>query len=130
MKNNIEKTVINILKNIDKKDYSIEEQIVVLSKVNKLYQVMYEDDDYGYSFEILILINQHLGYLYEKIGNLEKSEQHYNYSKCFLEDFKKVNDNYQHTSLLFKNEKCINSKKLINKIKKLDYKIECVRKSV
>ena len=61
MKNNIEKTVINILKNIDKKDYSIEEQIVVLSKVNKLYQVMYEDDDYGYSFEILILINQHLG---------------------------------------------------------------------
>lgn len=74
---------------------------------------MYENDDYGYSLEILILINKHLGYLYEKIGNLEKSEQHYNYSKCFLEDLKKVNHNYQYTSLLFKNEKCINSKKLI-----------------
>jgi len=123
MKSNIEKMVIYILKNIDKKDYSIEEQILILSKINKLYQVMFENDDYGYSFEILIIINNHLSYLYKQLGNLEKSEQHYNYSKCFLEDFKKVNDNYQHTSLLFKNEKCINSKELINKIKKLDYKI-------
>ena len=46
MKNNIDKPVIYILKNIDKKDYSIEEQIVVLSKVNKLYQIMYQKDDY------------------------------------------------------------------------------------
>lgn len=123
MKHNIEKIVISILKNIDRKDYRIEEQIVILSKINELYQVMYENDDYGYSFEILILINNHLGYLYEKLGDLEKAEQHYNYSKQFLEDLKTINNNYRHTSLLFRNLKCKNDKSLANKIKKLDYKI-------
>lgn len=123
MKHNIERIVINILKIIEDNDYSFKEQIDLLSKINELYQVMYEDDDYGYSFEILILINKHLGYLYKQIGNLEKSEQHYNYSKCFLEDSKKVNNNYRHTSLLFRNSKCKNDKSLVNKIKKLDYKI-------
>lgn len=122
MKNNIERIVIYVLKNIDNKDYSIEEQIVLLSKINKLYQVMYEDDDYGYSFEILFLINNHLGYLYEKLGDLEKAEQYYNYSKCFLDDFKNINNNYKHTSLLFKNAKCRNNKALVSKIKKLNYK--------
>lgn len=123
MKNNIERIVIHILKSLDSKEYTIEEQIVLLSKINKLYQVMYENDDYGYSFEILILINNHLGYLYEKIDDLEKAEQYYNYSKIFLEEFKNVNDNYKHTSLLFKNKKCKNSKELVRKIKRIDYKI-------
>lgn len=123
MKGNIEKMVIYIFKSIDKKDYSIEEQIVVLSKINKLYQVMFENDDYGHSFEILILINSHLGYLYKQLGNLEKSEQHYNYSKQFSKDIKTINNNYRHTSLLFRNSECKNNKSLVNKIKKLDYKI-------
>ena len=123
MKHNIERIVINILKKIDDNDYSFEEQIDLLSKINELYQVMYEDDDYGYSFEILFLINNHLGYLYEKLGDLEKAEQHYNYSKQFLEDLKTINNNYRHTSLLFRNLKCKNDKSLANKIKKLDYKI-------
>jgi len=123
MKHNIERIVINILKKIDDNDYSFEEQIVLFSKINKLYQIMYEDDDYGYSFEILILINKHLSYLYEKIGNLEKAQQHYNYSKQFLKDIKTINNNYRHTSLLFRNSKCKNNKSLVNKIKKLDYKI-------
>lgn len=57
MKHSVERIVINILNKIDDNDYSFEEQILLFSKINKLYQIMYEDDDYGYSFEILIIIN-------------------------------------------------------------------------
>lgn len=123
MKHSIEKIVINILKKVSNNNYSVKEQIVLFSKINKLYQIMYENDDYGYSFEILILINKHLGYLCEKLGDLEKTERYYNYSKQFLEELKTINNNYKHTSLLFRNLKCKNHKLLINKIKKLDYKI-------
>lgn len=118
----LEKIVLKIYQSIDK-DNSCEEKIEILQKINYLYQIIYENDDYGASYEILSLVNYHISHLYKELNNNEKYEQYYNYYKDFKLEFEKVDKNYKHTSLLLKNKNIGVNRNIIEQIKKYESKI-------
>ena len=114
----VEKIVFKIFRQLN--SFTDLEKIELLKKVNQLYQVLYENDDYGYSFYILYKVNYYISLLYLKIGENDKSLKYFNFSKKFFEEYKKHCDfQVKHTSLLFK-EKNINNKKIVKKIDKFD----------
>jgi len=122
MESLLEKIILKIYQSIDK-DNSCEYKIEILQKINYLYQIIYENDDYGASFEILSLVNYHIAQLYKELNNKEKYEQYYNYYKDFKLEFEKVDKNYKHTSLLLKNKNIEVNRNIIEQIKKYESKI-------
>ena len=114
----VEKIVFKIFKQLN--NFSDLEKIELLKKVNQLYQVFYENDDYGYSFYILYKVNYYISLLYLRIGDNDKSLKYFNFSNSFFEEYKKYcNSKIKHSSLIFK-EKYINNKKRVKKIEKFD----------
>jgi len=112
----LEKIVLIIYQSLEK--YSDKEKIEILNKINNFYQIAYEDDDYGISFEILSLINYHIAYLYRKLNDIEKYSKYYSYYEEFRKNLLMQDKNYKHTSLMFRNNKIITSTKIIIQIKK------------
>ena len=114
----VEKIVFKIFKQLN--NFSDLEKIELLKKVNQLYQVFYENDDYGYSFYILYKVNYYISLLYLRIGDNDKSLKYFSFASNFLEEYKKYcNSKIKHSSLIFK-EKYINNKKRVKKIEKFD----------
>lgn len=121
MESLLEKITLKIYQSIDK-NYSVKEIIELLQKINYLYQIIYENDDYGASFEILALVNHHISYLYKILNNSEKSKQYHNYYKDFKLKLKNVDRNYKHTSLLLRNENIEVNRDTIEQIKEYESK--------
>ena len=114
----VEKIVFKIFRQLN--SFTDLEKIELLKKVNQLYQVLYENDDYGYSFYILYKVNYYISLLYSKIKDNEKALKYFNFSNNFFEEYKKYcSSKTKHTSLVFK-EKYINNKKRVKKIEKFD----------
>ena len=114
----LEKIVLKILNKLN--NFSDLEKIELLKKVNQLYQVFYENDDYGYSFYILYKVNYYISLLYLKIGDNDNSLKYFDFSSNFLEEYKKYcNSKIKHTSLIFK-DKYILNKKSVKKIDKFE----------
>jgi len=114
----VEKIVFKIFKQLN--NFSDLEKIELLKKVNQLYQVFYENDDYGYSFYILYKVNYYISLLYLRIGNNDKSLKYFSFADNFLEEYKKYcNSKIKHTSLIFR-DKYILNKKSVKKIDKFE----------
>ena len=114
----LEKIVLKILNKLN--NFSDLEKIELLKKVNQLYQVFYENDDYGYSFYILYKVNYYISLLYLRIGDNDKSLKYFSFANNFLEEYKKYcNSKIKHTSLIFK-DKYILNKKSVKKIDKFE----------
>lgn len=122
MENLLEKIVLRIYQSIDK-DNLCKDKIEILQKINYLYQIIYENDDYGASYEILSLVNYHISHLYKELNNNEKYEKYYNYYKDFKLEFEKIDKNYKHTSLLLKNKNTGVNRDIIEQIKNYENKI-------
>lgn len=92
--------VTEILKLSNSKEYTIDDKIAMLNKLNSLYSLIYENEDYGYEAYMLSKINM-------KIFNLFIEKKEIDKSYLYLEEaFKYANqfDNLtviKHTSLLF-----------------------------
>jgi len=117
----LEKIILIIYQSLEK--YSDEEKIEILNKINNFYQIAYEDDDYGLSFEILSLINYHIAYLYNKLNNTEKYSKYYSYYEEFKKSLAILDKNYKHTSLLFRNRETTIDNQTIEQIKKYQDKL-------
>ena len=114
----IEKIVFKIFRQLN--SFTNLEKIELLKKVNQLYQVFYENDDYGYSFYILYKVNYYISLLYLRIGDNDKSLKYFSFANNFLEEYKKYcNSKIKHTSLIFK-DKYILNKKSVKKIDKFE----------
>lgn len=84
------------------KKYNNEEQIFILKKINYIYQVFFEDDDYGNNFSILAKINKQISELYVLLNDNENAKKYDNYYLEFVNKSRKVDKTYKHTSILFK----------------------------
>lgn len=92
--------VTYLLKNVN--NYNCEDQIEILKKINLLYQIFYEDDDYGINYKILSGVNKKIATLYLSIGDLKSYNRYIDYAIEFENSFNLLSENYEHSSILFK----------------------------